>query len=314
MTRYMNKQARYSALAGGIGAGIGGAIGASTGKTRKEKIKRGLGGAAIGALAGLRSSGNVAPTAASAGTTNRRGLGISARLGIAGAFRRIRRSGASNAAPRSRRATPGTNLRQPSGAIVPSSGAIVPAGRSGLPARVPSRRSGPPPRDPGYSVVPAGRGGPKPPPSGGPKPPPPPPSSAGTAGGYTPYNPAIHGEGQKAFKAHYRAEARRLHPDRGGSAESFSNMRTGFESAANRYGYKLASDAQMLEMLQMISEGHLGPQAQQAYHAIKEAQVEAEYAEWNKVASDPWNSYASPLFENAEESRHHRLNTLLRRY
>jgi len=293
MTRYMNKHARYSALAGGIGAGVGGAIGAASGKNRKERIQRGLGGAAIGALAGLR--GKKAPVKNNFKKDLGRGI---AAVGIVGALaNRARRLGKAKGALVPLRRQPSTAIQRAQAkatgtALAPQSRAVVPR-RSGGPKP-------PPPR--------GGGGGPKP---GGPKPTG---GSGGSAAGFTPYDPKIHGEGQKAFKAHYRNQARKVHPDRGGTTAAFQNMKDKMQAAAQQYGYKLASDEQMLELLQMISDGHLGTQAQQAYHAIKEAQAEAEYAEWNKVASDPWNSYASPLFEDAEESRHHRLNTLLRRY
>ena len=75
---------------------------------------------------------------------------------------------------------------------------------------------------------------------------------------------------------------------------------------------KEASDADQVS--QQILEGAYGEQAQKALMGVREAQQEVLGSQISKEASDPWNTDTSPLFENPEESRKQRLNTLLRRY
>lgn len=70
---------------------------------------------------------------------------------------------------------------------------------------------------------------------------------------------------------------------------------------------KLASDT----ALDMAESGGLGPQAEAVVSGVNEALQDAGY--FAKQASDPWNSYASPLYDRPEEARQHRLDTLLRR-
>lgn len=70
---------------------------------------------------------------------------------------------------------------------------------------------------------------------------------------------------------------------------------------------KVASDS----ALNMAESGGLGPQAEAVVSGVNEALQDAGY--FAKQASDPWNSYASPLYDRPEEARQHRLDTLLRR-
>ena len=86
---------------------------------------------------------------------------------------------------------------------------------------------------------------------------------------------------------------------------SFSNPEAG------EYWAEETSSAQVS---QQILEGAYGAHAQKALMGIKEAQAEALSLSNTKIASDPWDTHESALYDNPEESRQQRLNTLLRRY
>lgn len=80
---------------------------------------------------------------------------------------------------------------------------------------------------------------------------------------------------------------------------------------ARRDREKKAS-SQELELLDMIHQGHFGDQAQAALVGIKEAS--ADLNAYEGVQQTEKVSSISDVYTDPEESRQHRLNTLLRRY